>query len=146
MPKSVAGLAMLGVLALALLPPEHVHVTQTDDGHHSDVTHRHFEPHHPGGAEVGVGREDDRFEPHHQVAAEERVDHEDDQARWLDSPFIGPQSLSHVYRVDQFLHEDLPILEPQQASRRTQPFIHVSVHDPPSASSHGLRAPPSFSV
>jgi hypothetical protein len=127
MRKSVTGLAVLGVLALALLPPEHVHVTQTDDGHHSEVTHRHFEP-------------------HHQVAAEERVDHEDDQARWLDSPFIGPQPLSHVYRVDQFLHEDLPILEPQQASRRTQPFIHVSVHDPPSASSHGLRAPPSFSV
>jgi hypothetical protein len=122
--KSAAGLAVLGVLALALLPPEHVHATETHDGHHSDVVHRHYEPHHPMAAGASVGYD------------------EDHQTRWLDSPFIGPQSLSHVYQVDQLLHEDLPVLQPQQASRRTPSFVYVSTHDPPWATSHGLRAPP----
>jgi hypothetical protein len=121
--RLIAGLAVLGVLGLALLPPEHLHVTRTDDGRHSDVIHRHYEPHHPAAAEASVG-------------------HEDDEALWLDSPFTSPKLASKVYPVNQCLNEELPLSQAQQTSRRTLPFVHVSVHDPPSATSHGLRAPP----
>jgi hypothetical protein len=39
----IAGLSVLGLIALAFLPPQHVHFTRTHDDHHPDVIHRHFE-------------------------------------------------------------------------------------------------------
>ena len=120
----ITGLAVLGVLGLALLPPEHLHVARAADGLDSDLIHRHFEPHHPVGAESNIGH------------------FENDEALWLDSPFTGPTAALQVYPVTQSLTEDLPVPQPQQTWRSGLPFAHVSVHDPPSATSHGLRAPP----
>lgn len=126
--RLVACFAVAAVLALAWLPSEHAHFTWTDDGHHSGVIHRHYEPHHPAEGGTSVG------------------DDEDHQAQWLESPFIGPQPVSHGYPVSQILHVDLPSLQPQPASWWVAPFVAVSIHDPPWATSHGPRAPPALSV
>ncbi|MPZ20677.1 MAG: hypothetical protein GEV06_22620 [Luteitalea sp.] len=125
--KLTAGLAVMGLFVLAWLPREHRHVTRTDDGRHSDVIHRHFEPHHPAGTHTSVS-------------------HEDHDTQWLDSPFTGPTLVSHVSPVNHLLYEDPPIPQPPQATRWAAASIHVSVHDPPWASSHGPRAPPLLSV
>lgn len=125
--KLIAGLSVLGVLSVALLPPEHVHFTRSDDGHHSDIIHRHFESHHP-------------------IAAEASVGHEDDDVLWLDeSSFTSPKLPPHIYPFDRFLYESLPVPPPQPASRWMPRAIHVSVHGPPWATPHGLRAPPLLS-
>ena len=124
--SSVTAMAALGVLTLAVLPAEHLHVAGTEDGHHADVIHRHWEVHRPAGAETHVA-------------------HEDDHATlWLDSPFTDPEVVSRIYPDAQGLFFDLPVPRPQQASRFTTPFVRVSVHDPPGNTSHGLRGPPSL--
>src|SRR5712691_7671038 len=91
--KLIAGATVLGVLGLAWLPPEHVHITRTHGDHHADVVHRHFESHHPIGNEVRVGDDDD-------------------DVRWLDgSSFTYPKPAPHIYPVDQVLTE-IPSITP----------------------------------
>ena len=122
--KSVVGLAVCGMLALVWLPPEHVHATHTDEGHHAEVVHRHYEAHHPAGDE-------------------RTVDHDaDDLVQWLDSPFTSPTRVSQVPPSLLCLHDDVPVQQTLQPSRWTLPYVHASVHDPPWGASHGLRGPP----
>lgn len=130
--RFVACVSAVGVFGLALLPAEHVHVARTDDGRHTDVIHRHYEPHHP----------------HHWVGSEARLgDHDDDDdAQWLSSAFIGPKLPSHLYPVAQLLAEDLAFLQPQRMCRGMLPSIRVSVHDPPWTTRYPLRAPPALLV
>lgn len=124
-----AGLSVLGVLALAFLPPQHVHFTRTHDDHHSDVIHRHFESHHPVGSQTTVGDEDD-------------------EVQWLDElSFTSPTSAVRIYPANQFVYEDLPV-SPSRPVFQWMLFraVRDSVHDPPWATPHGLRAPPCLSA
>ncbi len=117
--RSVTGLAVLGMLTLALLPPEHLHAAGTEEDHHADVIHRHWEAHHPAAPAV----------------------HEDDHATlWIDSPFTHPEVTSHVAPDAQGAVSDLS--RPRDASLHAWPIVRVSVHDPPGVTSNGLRAPP----
>ena len=124
----IAGLSVLGLLALTFLPPQHAHFTRTHDDHHSDVIHRHFESHHP-------------------VANETAIGDEDEDVQWLDeSSFISPKPPVHIYPVNEFLHEDLPVLPPPPVLQWMFRDVRVSAHDPPWAAPHGLRAPPCLSA
>ena len=125
--RLVAILGAAGVLGLGLLPSEHVHVTRTPDGHHSDVIHRHFESHHPIETEASIG-------------------HGDDDVHWLESSFTSPTPPPHAYPVTQLLNERLQAPPPQPAYEWTIRAVRVSVHDPPWMSASGLRAPPSLSA
>ena len=130
--RSVALVAALGVLGMPLLPPEHVHISESDDHGHSEFIHRHFEPHHP--VET----------PHH--ADDLEIDHQDEEAAlWVDTPFVGPTSVPLV-SVDRVVVQELPVLEPRPLVRWTLTFDHISVHDPPWIASTGLRAPPTILV
>lgn len=121
---SVIGLAVMALLTLAWLPPEHVHVTHADDGRHSEVIHRHYEAHHP--------------------VDETAVDHDEHElVQWLDSPFTGPTKVcqgspGHDARLEGLLPVELTL----QTTSWTPFFIHLSVHDPPWRTSPGLRGPP----
>ncbi len=118
---------VLGILALALLPPEHVHARHTDDGRRADVIHRHFDRHHPAAADEPVAHEA----------------HRDDHAtQWFDSAFTGPEQVSRVYPDNQTLLDDQLVPRPQDTSPHTLAFVRVSVHDPPGITSNGLRGPP----
>lgn len=120
----LASLAVLGLLGLSVLPREHVHATHMPDGGHADVVHRHFEPHHSSGA------------------APELEHHSDEAAQWLTATFVAPTPASTVHPVTQFVTLDPHRPQLLQVSRGTRPVLHVSVHAPPWAASHGLRAPP----
>jgi len=124
----VTGLAALGVLSLAFLPSEHLHVTRTHDGHHSDVVHRHYTPH----------------APHHPVAGTTaRVGDDDDQPRWLDSPFTSPRSAAPVHPGNQvLLNQNRPVAPAPLTRLPAVTFVHPSVHDPPLKTPPGLRGPP----
>ena len=118
--------AVLGLVGMPLLPPEHVHVTE-EEGHHAEFIHRHFESHHP-------------------IAADRVFDHQDEEAPlWLDTPFIGSDT-THLPSVVRVLVQELPLLQPRPLPRWTLTFDHISVHDPPWAASTGLRAPPTLLV
>lgn len=120
--RVVAGLAVLGVLGLAVLPQEHVHASH--DGEHPDVIHRHLAPHH-------------LFE--HDTT----VDHsDDDDARYLSAAFIAPGTVSRVDQDPSFVIADLPAVRPAQTRWRTLSFLNVRVHDPPWRTASGPRAPP----
>ena len=115
------------MLGLGLLPSEHVHVIQTQDGHHSDVIHRHFESHHP-------------------IETEASISHEDDDIQWLESSFTGPKPPSQAYPVNQLLNERLQVRPSEPTCEWTIRAVRVSVHDPPWMSASGLRAPPLLPV
>jgi hypothetical protein len=118
--------ALFSLVGLPLLPPEHVHVTE-QEGHHAEFVHRHFESHHP-------------------VETESIFDHQDDAAAlWLDTPFIAPDA-THLPSAARVFVQELALLQPRPLPRWTLTFDHISVHDPPSASSTGLRAPPTLLV
>lgn len=119
-----ACLAVLGVLGLALLPAEHVHV-RTEDGQPADLIHRHFEAHHPVGSNPGL----DHDEGH--------------EATWLNSAFVTGVSRLLGHPVDQLVGTSPPTAPDPEVSPTWTPGDPESVHDPPSTSSHGLRAPPS---
>jgi hypothetical protein len=130
---SVALIAALGLLCLPLLPPEHMHVSESEEHGHSEVVHRHFEPHHP-------------IEVSHPAGRAPEFDHQDEEAAlWLDAPYLGPASIQVPPAHDVVVGE-LPRLEPRRLSRWTLTFKHNSVHDPPWIASTGLRAPPTFLV
>ena len=125
--RSVTGLAVLGMLTLALLPPEHLHAAGIEEDHHADVIHRHWEEHHPAETEAPAV-------------------HEDDHATlWIDSLFTHPEVTSHVAPDGQGAVSD-DLSRPRDASRHAWPIVRVSVHDPPRVRSNGLRAPPFLSA
>jgi hypothetical protein len=122
----LAFVAVLGLVGMPLLPPEHVHVSE-EEGHHAEFIHRHFESHHP-------------------IDTRPVFDHQDeDAALWLDTRFIGTGT-THLPSAVRALIQELPILQPRPLPRWTLTFDHISVHDPPWAASTGLRAPPTFLV
>jgi hypothetical protein len=124
--RCFALVAVLGLVGMPLLPPEHVHVTE-EEGHHAEFIHRHFESHHP-------------------IAADRVFDHQDEEAPvWLDTPFIGTDT-THLPSAVRVLVQELPLLQPRPLPRWTLTFDHISVHDPPWAASTGLRAPPTLLV
>ena len=70
-----AGLGALGVIGLALLPPEHVHLAADHYDVRAEVVHRHFQPHHP-------------------VAPQIHVENLDEDATYLNSAFTIPAQAS----------------------------------------------------
>lgn len=124
----MTGLAALGVLSLVFLPPEHLHVTRTHDGHHSDIIHRHYTPHQSGAGNTASVADDD------------------DQPRWLDPPFIGARPAAQIHPIDQLLDQKPPTLPPPLPRLRSFAVTYPSVHGPPSKTPSGLRAPPCLSV
>jgi hypothetical protein len=133
--RPIAIAAVIGLLGLPLLPPEHVHVTESESGEHSEIVHRHFESHHPG----HIDHDDaDHHDPHHQ---DQEFDHQDGAALWIDAPFVARTSISTPLFTPVVVQE-LPVLQPQPLPRWTLEFEHISVHDPPRVASIGLRAPP----
>jgi hypothetical protein len=122
--RSVSWLAIAAVLGLVWLPPEHVHEAD-HDGDHSEVVHRHFAPHH-----------------HDDSGA--IFDHQDTDARYLSSPFTVPDSQAHGRPDTPAVTATLILPQPHIGAGWTLVSLHVRVHDPPWASSTGLRAPPSF--
>lgn len=130
--RFVTGVAALGVLSLALLPPEHLHVTQTHDGHYSDVVHRHYTPHTPHQLANGTASIGD-----HSIG-----DH-DDQAVWLDAPFTtSTKVVAPAPSVDAVLNQG-QLAAPLPLKRLDAvAFAALLVHDPPLTTPPGLRAPP----
>jgi ABC-type Zn2+ transport system substrate-binding protein/surface adhesin len=131
--RPVAIAAVFGLLGLPLLPPEHVHVTESESGEHSEIVHRHFESHHPGHVEHDADHHDHEF------------DHQDEAALWIDAPFVA-RAPAFVPAFAAVVVQTLPVLQPQPFPRWTLEFDHISVHDPPWVASTGLRAPPTFLV
>ena len=124
--RSLALAAILSLLGMPLLPPEHVHVTESDHGH-SEIIHRHFESH------------------HHTAPAPE-FDHQDeDPTLWVDTPFVAAAAIP-IPTADRVFAQELPELQPRPLPRWTLEFDHISVHDPPWLAPTGLRAPPASHV
>ena len=122
-------LAAFAVLAFAVLPPEHIHVARIHDGHHSDVLHRHFEPHHRAATHAAVNHAD-----------EER------NVQWLTASFTHPNAARQVAPDNQRVEHALSIPGPELTARGTVQPLVGPVHDPPWAISSGLRAPPTVLI
>jgi hypothetical protein len=120
-------LSVLAVLAFAMLPDEHIHFARTHDGHHSDVVHRHFEPHHPEGPQPAVDHSDD-----------------DQDVQWLRTSFIGAESAGYICQDNQMVEGGLSATAPEPTRHRTVQALFVSVHAPPWSTPSGLRAPPTL--
>lgn len=133
--RPVALAAVFGLLGLPLLPPEHVHVTESESGEHSEIVHRHFESHHPGHVDDDADHHD----------RDQAFDHQDGAALWIDAPFVARAPVS-VPSFASVVVQELPVLQPQPFPRWTLEFDHISVHDPPWVASTGLRAPPTSLV
>ena len=120
-----AALCVLGVVGLALLPPEHVHHA-ADHDHDAEVVHRHFEPHHAARPQV-------------------HVENPDEDATYLSSVFTLPDtdSLSRpalVFTAATLPAITAPVFTPWHFEKRD-----LRVHDPPWARALSLRGPPSLS-
>ena len=125
--RAVACLAVLGVVALALLPPEHVHLGADHDDHvRPETVHRHFAPHHP-------------------IAIQTHVEPPDDEATYLDNAFAplpqfagpGPQQPSYAVLPEIPVTRRVTTWHPKSRDLRA--------HDPPWADAPSLRGPPSLS-
>jgi hypothetical protein len=115
-------LATFGLLAMAWLPQEHVHLIRTHDGHHPDVVHRHYES-------------------HQRSETKAALDHGDEGIEWLAASFTKPKPSPVGYPILQLLND--PPVAPLEAVRvRAFRIVRVSVHDPPWLAASGLRAPP----
>lgn len=125
--KLVAVVGVCGLVGLALLPPEHVHLTEAPDGHHSDVVHRHYAPHHP-------------------IESHSNLDGQDHDIHWLDLAFTSPRSTPQQPLLNLVLSKCLQVLGPELTCDRAARVDDVSVHDPPPLGSFGLRAPPALSI
>lgn len=128
--RGVVSLAVLGLMGLALLPPEHFHPSRDHDSGHADVVHRHLAPHH-------------LFEGHGTTAS---VDHTDDGAQYLSAVFVAPKSAPRIDPIQSFVIVGLPAVQPAQTSHRALPSLDVRVHDPPWRTAFGLRGPPTLLV
>ena len=126
--RSLVALAILAVLALALLPPEHVHSAEPHDGHHANVVHRHFEPHHRSEAQPSVDHADD--------------DHE---VQWLTTSFTSYRTVAPIGADSAVVGQTEATLHPPSTRSAILPALFVSVHDPPWATACGPRAPPLLS-
>ena len=118
-----ACLGALGVLGLAFLPPEHVHLAADHDHLRAEVVHRHFAP-------------------HHAAAPQTHVENPDDDPTYLSSVFTVPGDASvagpdYVGLVASQPEDTVPGFT--QWHRRTR---DLRAHDPPWACGHGLRGPP----
>ena len=122
--RLTALVAACGVIAVAWLPQEHMHLDRTADGHRTAIIHQHYEPHHPLETEVGHDDSADRIE-------------------WLSSSFTPPKPTVSVHPIQPLL--DVPVPEPRLRPVRqwTQGPPQVFIDDPPGTSTLGLRAPPS---
>jgi hypothetical protein len=116
-------LAVAGVLVFGLLPTEHVHITSTADGRHSDVIHRHYESHHP----IGTSTE---------------LSDNDDDVHWLDASFTAPQQPLHDAPPHLVVHIAFEVRVPIVVLERAIRSVWTSVHDPPWLAGTGFRAPP----
>jgi len=121
--RSLASLAVVGTLGMALLPSEHVH-RAAEYGRHVELVHRHFEP-------------------HQHDAAPATDDHGDEDQAWrLDSSFIiTPKADLNPDASQPIEHAPLTVAEPR-AMRGPTAADPESVHDPPLTASNGLRGPP----
>jgi len=116
-------LALLGLLGLALLPPEHVH-DQDHDGHHTELVHRHFEAHHP-------------------VPDQTHVDDDaDEDAHYLIAVFTESEPSFHGGRVDDVVAADVALTSPPLVSQVALDSPAALGHDPPWRYSLSPRAPP----
>lgn len=117
--------AICGVLGLALLPPEHVHLTRTRDGHHAELIHRHLESH------FGTG---------HSNALHDG----DDDVEWLQAAFTVPPVSPLAFSAIE-LTDGRPLV-PRRATgaEKVISSVRLSAHDPPWVPTSGLRAPPSL--
>jgi len=114
---------ILGILGLAVLPPEHVHAGRTPDGHPRDVVHRHLDGHLQAGAGAHVAPDDGT-------------------PRWLDSPYVGARSATRVDCVDVAVEHEWPAAPPTHAGAWSPRRATSAVHDPPPWGPIGLRGPP----
>ena len=122
--RLLATVGVLGILGLALLPPEHVHLGEDHDDHvRPDVVHRHFTP-------------------HHQISIETHVEPTEDDATYIHDAFTVPAQASLAAP-----HTPPFVVLPQQevvlGITQWQPTgCDLRVHDPPWACAQGLRGPP----
>ena len=123
-------LAALAVFGFAVLPAEHIHVARVHDRHHSDVVHRHFEPHHRVLSLAIVEQDDD----------------DDHDVQWLTPSFTNPNTTQPVSPANQLVEPAPSIPAPAATLRRTVQPLFVSVHDPPWTTPSGLRAPPAILI
>jgi hypothetical protein len=125
--RAVSALLALCLAALPLTPVEHVHETETPDGHHEAVAHSHAEPHH---------FDLDLHEQHERAT----LDHEDSVILTLDSVFAVPDVYAPSAPASSLVRRLLapPAAEPLVAA----PFVERLIHGPPRAPS-ALRGPPS---
>ena len=131
--RALVSLTILGLLGLPMLPPEHVHISESDDHGHSEFIHRHFEAHHP-------------IEVAHATHAMPEFDHQDeDAALWLDTLYLTAFK-APLPSIDRVVVQELPLLQPRPLPRWTLEFEHLSLHDPPRVAPSGLRAPPTLHV
>ena len=126
-PRAVACLAVLGVLGLDVLPPEHVHLgVDLADHVRLEVLHRHYAPHHP------------TFNQTH-------VEPGENEATYLSDAFTmptpaaaqGPDEASFVLLADGCL--------PLGATQWHPVGRDLRAHAPPWAYGYALRGPPSLS-
>lgn len=117
-------MAVLGLLSLASLPPEHVHLRAHDDDHHqAEVVHRHLAPH------LGGPREAD-------------LDHDGEVALYLAHAFVAappaPEPSPGVAILVSMTDGTSPPLPAAALTR-----LHRRTHDPPWRAVSLLRGPPS---
>jgi hypothetical protein len=120
-------LTIAGVLGLTVLPTEHIHRTQSWNGQHTDIVHRH------------VGS-------HQLIGSETTVEHGDDERdiKWIALAITHPEPAKHVYPQSELLDEPLSVSSRQPACLGTIQSLRLSVHDPPWTASSGSRGPPTF--
>jgi len=116
--------AGLGLLALGVLPPAHVHDEETSHGHH-ELVHRHLASHSSSASSPLV--DDD--------------DHHEHPARWLSNPFTETPSAA-LAGVSAVPVDFLVLAPPAQAGTTELPAVVPVAHGPPGFSPPGLRAPP----
>jgi hypothetical protein len=121
--QSTAILAAVAVLTLGVLPAEHVHAWRTSDGHAHDVVHRHFDA-------------------HHRTTSPVSIDDADDELQWLSTSFTGSRARVQVRGSAAVAELHIATSQPKSTSRAIGQVLYASVHDPPWATSSGLRAPP----
>lgn len=125
--RFVIGVTVLGVLGLAVLPPEHFHRAGTRDGHRSGITHRHYAPHPPVAGPASAARMNDH----------------DDRPVWLDASLPAPtRAVALVCPTDAILNQESPAAPSPLKRLGAVEFASLRVHGPPLATPLGLRAPP----
>jgi hypothetical protein len=127
LPRIAAMLGIAGVLGLALLPTEHMHRVEVQDGHHVEIIHRHFESHHP-------------------IGSHSRIDHDDDdhEIQWITTSFFHPNYAGQPSPDSEHVDGRPQASAVEPSFQGTFQQLHVSIHGPPGSTSHGLRGPPTL--